>query len=199
MLKLRHPSTCLMVGPSQAGKTSLVRQMIKENIYEKQFRKIKWCYLYSAPWFAEEPHFEFVSGLPDTYENGDLVVIDDFIHHLDEKIADLFVGKSHHSGFSVILILQNLFPRSKVMRDISLNSHYLILFKNPRDMNQINCLGRQLYPRNSRFLIDAHIKATNKPHGYLVVDLHPRTTEQHRLRDSLFPDKDGIYWMYQPQ
>ena len=45
---------------------------------------------------------------------------------------------------SMILILQNLFHQGKYNRDISLNSHYFILFKNPKDVGQIKVLGRPL-------------------------------------------------------
>lgn len=197
MFKLRHPSSMLIAGPSQCGKTSLVRQMIKKKVYETNFNKVKWCYLYPASWFAEESEFEFVKGLPQNFERDELIVIDDFLHHLDEKIADLFVAGCHHRQTSVILILQNLFPRARVMRDISLNSHYLVLFKNPRDMQQTNCLGRQLYPQHTKFLVESFIKATVRPYGYLVVDLHPQTEEEYRLRESFFPDK-GVYWIYRP-
>lgn len=199
MLKLKHPSSCMVVGPSQSGKTTLVREIIKKNIYDKKFKKVIWCYLYSASWFLEEPNIEFVCGLPKVYENNSLIIIDDMMHRLNETIADLFTAASHHRNISVILILQNLFPRSKVMRDISLNAHYIIVFKNTRDMNQINCLGRQLYPQKSQYFSDAYIKATNRPHGYLVIDLHPKTTEEFRLRESLFPTKEGMYWLFHPQ
>lgn len=196
---LRFPSTLLICGPSSAGKTSLVREIIKKQIYNPKFRNIKWCYTYSAPWFLNEPEFEFIQGLPENYEDGDLIVIDDLMNKLDNKIVDLFTGASHHHNVSVILILQNIFPRIKVMRDISLNAHYLILFRNTRDANQVNCLARQIYPRNSTYLCDAYIKATAKPYGYLVVDLHPRTPEELRLRENLFPSEKGIYWLFSPK
>lgn len=198
MFKLKHPSTCLICGPSSSGKTSLVRQIIKNNAHETIFKKIKWCYTYPSHWFLEEPTITFLQGLPDEYENGDLIVIDDFMHALNNKIADLFTAASHHCNVSVILILQNIFPRSKVMRDISLNSHYIILFKNARDMNQVSTLSRQIFPRRSQFMVDAYIKATSKPYKYLVIDLHPLTIEEHRLRDSLFPDSSGLSWIYRP-
>lgn len=199
MFKLKHPCSCLIIGPSQSGKTSLVREMVRKRIYNTNIKTVKWCYSYSAPWFIEEPFFEFVQGLPDSYEEGDLIVIDDLMHRLNEKIADLFTAASHHCNVSVILILQNLFPRLKVMRDISLNAHYIILFKNARDASQISCLGRQLYPRNSQFLTEAYIKATTTPFGYLVIDLHPLTPEEHRLRESLFPNQSGFYWIFRPK
>lgn len=148
----------IICGPSQCGKSTLARKLIKERVHDVKFRKIKWCYLYPSSWFTEEPEFEFLKGLPDFYEEDCLIVIDDFLHHLNEKIADLFVAGCHHRRTSVILILQNLFPRAKVMRDISLNSHYLVLFKNPRDMNQVNCLARQLYPQKSNFTLTCYLR-----------------------------------------
>ena len=199
MFNLIHPSSCLIVGPSRSGKTSLAREMIRRKIYHPNIKRVKWCFSYHATWFWEEPSFHFIQGLPDSYEEGDLIVIDDLMRHLNDKISDLFTGASHHCSVSVILILQNLFPRINVMRDISLNAQYIILFKNSRDSTQINCLGRQLYPRKSKYFVDAHIKATTKPYGYLFIDIHPRTTDEYRLRENIFPDKFGLYWLYIPQ
>lgn len=198
MFCLRHPSNCLIYGPSQTGKSTLIREMIKRNIYSNNFRKIKWCYSYPDEWFLEEPQIEFVRGLPKSYESNELIIIDDLMHNLSDKIAELFTVASHHCNVSVILVLQNLFPRCKVARDISLNSHYMLLFKNARDASQIGCIGRQIYPKNSKYFIDAYLKATSSPYKYLVVDLHPQTEEQYRLRDGLFPDENGVYWLYQP-
>lgn len=199
MFKLKHPSSCLIVGPSQSGKTFLVREMIRNCIYDSNIKKIKWCYSHPAPWFLEETNFEFIQGLPSSYEEGDLIIIDDLMHQLNEKIAELCIATSHHRSISVQILLQNMFPRLKVMRDISLNAHYIILFKNARDVSQVNCLARQLYPGNSKFLTDAYIKATSKPYGYLVIDVHPTTTEDYRLREGLFPSREGYYWIFRPQ
>jgi UDP-N-acetyl-D-mannosaminuronic acid transferase (WecB/TagA/CpsF family) len=44
-------------------------------------------------------------------------------------------------------IVQNLFHRGKHHRTISLNAHYMVLFKNQRDVSQIMALAHQMYPR----------------------------------------------------
>ena len=64
-----------------------------------------------------------------------LVVIDDLIQKLgnDPRITSLFTKGCHHRNLSVIFILQNIFHRGKELRDVSLNCHYLVLFKSPRD------------------------------------------------------------------
>lgn len=199
-MKFRHPCSCLVVGPSQSGKTFLIRKLLKHRMYEPNIKRVRWCYTYSAPWFLKEPEIEFIQGLPDpeTYESGDLLILDDMMHHLDIKIADLFTATSHHKNVSVILILQNMFPRSRVMRDISLNAHYIFVFKNVRDKSQINCLARQLFPGQTYFFMAAYKQATRRPFGYLLLDLHPRTPDCLRVRENIFPDERGLYWLYRP-
>ena len=51
--------------------------------------------------------------------------------------------------------LDMLVDKGKEMRTISLNTHYLIVFKNPRDNQQIATLARQMYPGRSHFLLEA--------------------------------------------
>ena len=82
---------------------------------------------------------------------------------------------------------QNLFLKTPHHRICSLNTHVLVIFKNPRDKLQITCLARQIYPNNSRFLVDAYTQATEKAHGYLVINLQQSCPEFLRVRDSLFP------------
>jgi len=67
------------------------------------------------------------------------MVIDDHMEDAggDERIVNLFTKGSHHRNLSVIYILQNVFHQGKGSRSISLNSHYLVHFKNPRDQLQI--------------------------------------------------------------
>ena len=63
-----------------------------------------------------------------------LLVLDDLMSECskDQRVSDLFTRGSHHKGISVLYLTQNLFPPGKLSRTISLNSHYFIIFKNPR-------------------------------------------------------------------
>ncbi|GFR09625.1 uncharacterized protein TNCT_129681 [Trichonephila clavata] len=174
MSKLKHPSCLLCVGATQSGKTSLIRQMIAQKAYDYEFKNIIWCYKAFQDWFFEEKGISFVQGIPENFENESLVIIDDWMSDLNGKIAELFAVTSHHSRISVILILQNLFPRTKVMRDISLNAQYIILLKNNRDVGQIQCFARQLYGNKASAFMDAYKKSTQGNFNYLLVDLHIR-------------------------
>ena len=90
---------------------------------------------------------------------------------------------------SVVFLVQNLFPKNKYARTISLNAHYMVLFKNPRDVGQFAVLAKQMYPSGSQFAVEAYKDATGCPYGYLLVDLKPDTDEQHRWRTNIFPDE----------
>ena len=64
-----------------------------------------------------------------------LVVLDDMMEHCsgNQRVADLFTRCSYHRGMSVLYLMQNLFPPGKLSRTISLDSHYMIIFRNPRE------------------------------------------------------------------
>ncbi|GFR16922.1 uncharacterized protein TNCT_519881 [Trichonephila clavata] len=121
------------------------------------------------------------------------------MNNVTNEISQMFTAGSHHKKYSIILITQNLFPRVKSMRDISLNTHYIILFRNNRDMSQASCFARQAFPEQKKYFIEAHKKATEEPFNYLLVDVHPRTPEEQRLRMSLFPDHGVINWVFVPE
>ena len=71
---------------------------------------------------------------------------------------------------------------------MALNTQYLILFKNPRDRQQVSVLARQMYPRKSQYFLDKFEKNTSRPYGYLLVDLKQETAESDRLKTNIFED-----------
>ena len=93
---------------------------------------------------------EFRQGLPDVEKlKSCLLVSDDMMDHLESEVADLFT-KGSYKNVSIIAVTQNVFHQSRFQRTISLNTHYMVLFKNPRDASQIQHLVRQMYPQRSR-------------------------------------------------
>ena len=98
----------------------------------------------------------------------------------------------------MLYLVQNLFPKNKESRTISLNSQYMVVFKNPRDVSQMSHLARQMYPGRVKFVQEAFKDATAVPYGYLLVDLKQDTPEDMRLRTAIFPD-DGVQYVYLPK
>ena len=144
----------------------------------------------------------FEEGLPSANmfdsSTRNLIVIDDLMAETDERVTTLFTKKSHNRNTSVLYLVQNLFPKNKESRTISLNSQYIVVFKNPRDASQMSHLDRQMYPGRSKFVQDAFKDATSVPYGHILVDLKQDTPEDMRLRTTIFPD-DGVQDVYLPK
>ena len=153
--------------------------------------RIVWCYSIYQDIFDDQKYIEFHGGIPsETLFDGQrktLLILDDLMSQVDDRVENIFTKLSHHKSVSVLFLTQNLFFKSKQARTISLNSHYIVIFKNARDAMQISNLARQMYPGNSKYMIEAFKDATNGPYGYLLIDMKPYTEELYRLRTNIFP------------
>ena len=120
-----------------------------------------------------------------------LIVFDDQMIDVskDKRIVNLFTRSSHNRNLSVIYIVQNLFHQGKGSHSISLNSHYLVLFKNPRDKLQILTLAKQMYPRQTDFILKQHEEAVKRPFGYLLIDLKTTTQDNCPVRTNVLGEE----------
>ena len=193
--RLKHPFTSMVVGPTQCGKTNLLLSLIEwaDDVIEPPPECFIWCYDKFPPNADDiDKEIEFVDGLPDMNGLLDdskraLIVIEDLILETVHSVSKLFTKGSHHRNVSVIYVNQNLFVKSKENRTISLNTHYFVFFKNPRDASQIACLGRQIYPNDVNHFNEAFDDATQQRHNYLLIDCKP-TPDECSLRASVFTD-----------
>lgn len=195
-MELIHPFNSIISGPSQCGKTTLVLKLI--DIIVPKPKKVIWCFGVGQEFFKKYPHFEYVEGgLPSRgwdESKPTLIVIDDLLSHLSKEMQDLFIHGTHHKNASVFFLSQNIFPKNPFFRTMSLNSHYMFLFRNVRDAQQIQILGRQMYPDKPKFLIDAYKQATLQPYHFLFLDFKPTTSENLRIRSNIFPkEKNYAY------
>ena len=55
----------------------------------------------------------------------------------------------------MLYLIQNLSPKNKESRTISLNSQNMVVFKNPRDASQMSHLARQMYSGRVEFVQEA--------------------------------------------
>lgn len=197
--RFRHNFTCLVSGPTGAGKSIWVKKFLKyiDQMVDVTFDRILFYYGEWQDGYKNdiEKNIEFREGIPspDDYshdpEKKKLVIIDDLMREATNNIiVDLFTKGSHHKNISVIFITQNIFYKGQ--RDISLNTNYIVLFKNPRDRAQITHLARQIFPEDPRFLQQAFIDSTKKPHSYLLIDLKQSTPDELRIRTCIFPDDE---------
>lgn len=196
-LHWKHPFTAIVAGPTGCGKTSFVIKFVRfaGEVVLPPPARIVWCYGTYQKEFNALTDVDFHEGLPDLdmLQEKTLLIIDDLMHEADDRVNKIFTKHSHHKDVSVMFLTQNLFH--KQARTMTLNSHYLILFKNPRDALQITYLARQMFPGRSKFMIEAFNDATTKPYTYLVVDLKADTDDKYRLRSGVFPDEENYVYL----
>jgi hypothetical protein len=191
----------MIAGPTGCGKSVFTFKLISEaqELITPPPQKIIYCYGEYQPMFANYPQVVFHEGLPDNSEfDGKLrtlLILDDLMSEAGDGVSNIFTKISRHRNVSVIFLTQNLFFKSQ--RTMNLNTQYLVLFKNPRDALQVATLGRQMYPGNAKFLIEAFKMATEQPYGYLLIDLRAETLEKYRLRSNIFAGE--IQYVYLPK
>ncbi|GFV84877.1 uncharacterized protein TNCV_4298591 [Trichonephila clavipes] len=169
-LKLVHPFTLILAGPSGSGKSQFDKKLIENKMIKPFPKNIIWCYGVYQALYEEMPNISFHEGIPSNlHQYSDaLIVIDDLMGELgnDPQLTKLFVKFSHHRN-------------------------------NRRDQFQITHLGRQLYPRKVKSFQECYADATSKPYGYLLIDLKPETDESLRVRTGMFPG--DVFYVYQPR
>ena len=195
-------SSVCVSGQTGSGKTQWVYKFLKhlpEMYREDPASQVLYCYGIHQDLFDHMertlPNFFSKQGLPSPEELDDftrdrkhkLIIIDDLMHEVtrNKDMELLFTQGCHHRKISVILITQNLYPGGKHARTIALNTWYMVLMKNVRDVSQVGILGRQLYPGKSKGFMKAYEDALT--HGYFLVDTSPHAEDKYRLRTNIFP------------
>ena len=161
-------------------------------------KRILWCYGIEAA----KPDIKgvvFHNGLPTVKDikRQDMVILDDLMHESGKSndVTAMFTRCVHHLRIFLVMIVQNLFHQNKEARTRHLNTHYIVLFKSPRDCSAVQALARQMYPGCSRFLTDAYRDATQKPHTYLLLDFQQETQDKERVLTHIFPDERTIAYI----
>lgn len=200
---LRHPFTMMVSGPSGCGKSFWVKKLIenREKVISPVPTLITYFYAEYQPIFNEMESVKFIKGLPENFldkidgKKAHLIIIDDLMHESSNSkiVSQLFTKGSHHRNLSVILLVQNFFIKGGEARNISLNSHYIVLFKNPRDKSISTMLAKQMFPGRSSQFRQIFEHATRSPFSYLFIDCKPDTPDEVRLLTDVLGEKEVIY------
>ena len=110
-----------------------------------------------------------------------------------KKIMYYLATAGRHRGIDVIYVKHNLFQQSRWSRTIDLNTSHIILFKSPRDVQQLDLLGRQL--NVSKFLRNCYELATRDSFGHLLIDLDPRTSDCLRYCSNITPPGPTVFYL----
>jgi len=127
----KHPFSMLVVGPTQSGKTHFVEQMLTSPLMEFPANKdvqVRWFYNQWQPRYkklkkALGAQITFEQGLPDwsdTLEEinpkiSHVLVFDDLMSQaVDSPILSRLFTQGRHRNASVILLMQNMFPKGNI-------------------------------------------------------------------------------------
>lgn len=192
-LRWKHPFTAIISGPTSSGKSFFIKRFLEDRhqLISPKIEDVIYCVPEGQKADASIPFTHLHEGIPDSdsFKDGRprLIILDDLMREANGNVIDLFTKGSHHQNISVMFVTQNFFNQGKGRRDISLNAHYIVCLKNPRDRQQIRYLARQIYPENPDFIQEAYNDATSMPYGYLLFDLTQTTPDKYRYRTSIFP------------
>ena len=205
-VRLKHPFTCLVVGPTSCGKTIFTKKLIKNlpSLCNPPPDIVYWAYGEYQPAYEEMnswPNVHLIEGVPDfsiLKENRDkkkLLILDDLMMDLknNDNLTKLYTKGCHLWNVSCLHIVQHLFFSG--LRTSRVNAHYIALLKNLSDNLQVQSLGRQLFPKQSNYFMEAYQDATREPFSYLFIDLHQTTLDNYRLRTNIFPNETHVFYV----
>lgn len=157
-------ATAIVAEMTSCGKSSLIFRLLKnrEMMFDTSFYELINAIpsnqeIYVPDFIKHDKRIRFHKGIPDVVDLTDgqprLLILDDLADNVDANVQGVFTKYSHHLNISVIQLAQNVFTSNKIFRTISLNSQYMIIFMNPRGVDQVGCLGRQLMPHDTKFFM----------------------------------------------
>ena len=192
------PTTIVISGTTGSGKTTWLKRLLTHSeLFQNKPERVVYCYGVWQSAFNDMSGIEFRQGLDiPTDFNGKhtVLILDDLMSEIvQSKVAEkLFTQGSHHTNITVIFIVQNLYQQGKVAKTIMLNTHYLVLMKNARDINQIKVLGRQI--GLDKTLEEAYKDCMYNRFGYLLVDLSPNSVDELKLQTDIFPGEVRVVY-----
>jgi hypothetical protein len=201
----RTPSFLYLSGASYSGKTEFILKLIEnhQRLFIPNLQRVVFVYAENQPSLFERvkkanPDTVFVEGLSQLQSKVEfssslptLLILDDVAHEssTSEYVLQLAVRESHHKAITVIYVQHNLFQQNKYSKTISLQSKYMVLFKNPRDMNQYKYLGNQIFGHGGGKILVQVFRDISEGSSYphLIIDLHPESNQKLCLISNLFP------------
>jgi GTPase SAR1 family protein len=194
-------------GPSRCGKTFFVVDFIQNLKSISKIPPTNIIYVYKV-W---QPKYDeirklitvFIQEQEDLLEKikehlsdqPTLIVFDDLINSKSLKnIAQLFVVDGRHLNMSLIFLSQRLFVNDEYFRQISGNCDYFCVFKNPRKVNEVRELAKQLTPGTLE-LLNIYALATKEPYSYLFINLTQECPDALKYTSHLF-DYDHYIQIY---
>ena len=192
-----------MVSPTQCGKSFFVENILTTDriLYEsKKPRRIWWYYsqwqdTYKVMQSSIGKETQLFRGLPEFEEDlreidpkfNIVLVFDDLMARAtDSLIVSLLFTQGWYRNASVILLLQNMFPKGVFHTDISRNAQYMALFRSPSDRIEIDIIAERMFDKNRPRFMSPYFQETERAFGYIFVGNRPDTPSDKQILSDIF-------------
>lgn len=201
-LCFQHPCNIMIAGPTGCGKTYFLHRVLFHKLIDPMPTRIVLVYQEDQPMYAQwrewYPQLEMIHGwqenLDEMFKSSEtnLLILDDQMGAAgkSEELKTLFTMVSHHRNLTVIYLVQNIFDQGKSMRTVSLNAQYFVLFRNPRDVEQLHRLGSQMFEDKKQIISKVMNQIDDESGSYLIAMTKPRHKEYTRLYTGIFPNEE---------
>ena len=196
-IRLKENFKIFISGPSRCGKTFFVVNLLENltkiakapptfiiyvyKVWQDKFDKMR-----NVNVFLEDK--DDLNEKITTYTAGKstLIIFDDLINSKSIiNIAPLFTVDGRHLKMSLIFLSQRMFVNNEFFRQISQNSDYFVVFKNPRNLSEIRTLAQQITPGDLQ-LMYIYREATKEPFSYLFINLTQEAQSETKYLSNLF-------------
>ena len=168
----------MVVEPSMSGKSYFVKELLERDHIEyedhRKRSKIHWFYGQYQNMFKDMkrslgydiyfregfPTFQFdLSVIDPKYNN--IIVSDDLMDlAVDSPIISKLFTQVRHRSASVILLLQNVFPKGKHNTSISRNAQYMAFVRCPAERRQIGIMAEGIFDKQKPLFMEIHNEIT---------------------------------------
>ena len=202
----KSPACINIAGPSQSGKSTAIHKILTNLwVFEQKPVGFVFCKGIETDQKWSDDVIEF-KGIPTEQEISKfserfnkehwVLIFDDLITEMcgDKNTIHIFTRTIHHMNMTLIYSSQNVF--SKNSRTHSLNTHYFLLTRNYRDLNQVKYLLSQIFPGKGKAGLlcykDAISHEKCRP-PMLYIDCYSFSTSKFRLQSCVFEEVRVIY------
>jgi hypothetical protein len=186
------------LGPSGCGKTTFVYNLLQNaenfcsvppkfviyfyNVWQEIYKEMKEKGLVNI--FIKD-NSDLLDQIKRHANINSLIIFDDMINTSNMKqIAELYTVQIRHRNLNAIFLSQKLFISDDFFRQISQNSDYFVVFKNPRNSTDIRTLSSQMTGNNQ--LLQIYEAATKEPYSYLFINLTQECIKHVKFLSALF-------------
>ena len=196
-IRLKENFKIFISGPSGCGKTTFILNVVRHlNDFSKSPpSQVIYYYTEWQDRFHEMSRQHGITFMEDSevlldqvreLNRSSFIIFDDMINSKSLKaVAQLYTVHGRHLNLSLAFISQRLFHNNDYFRQISQNSDYFCVFKNPRNSMEIRNLAMQITPRSLE-LLDIFRYATIKPYSYLFINLTQEAIPQLKYINDIF-------------